>query len=366
MIAFLFALLLILIGLAAIVLQKTYSLLPPKELKRRARHGDELARLLYRAATYGTSLQALLWTIVAAAFAASFLLLSVSAPWPLAFIAEVVVIVYGFVWLPTGHVTQFGVRLAAWATPVVAPILHAAHPLLAPLVAFARAHRVAVVRTGLYEREDLLDLLEKQKDLPDNRFSPEELELLKSALTFSHKLVRDVCVPRREVRTVSADEAITPVLIQELHDSGYARFPVFLDAENPEKFVGTLYLQDLVNLKATGHVRDVMHRNVYYIHEEYSLEQVLDAFRKTKHHLFIVVNRFEEWVGVVAIEDILEQILGFKIVDEFDCYDDLRAVAADHARHDHKLHKKEHEEPAAEPSPEPQEKDGETPTEMVE
>jgi CBS domain containing-hemolysin-like protein len=150
-------------------------------------------------------------------------------------------------------------------------------------------------------------------------------------------------VPRREVRTVSAEEAISPVVIRELHDSGYSRFPVH--GEKSEQFIGTLYLKDLINLKATGKVKDVMEHAVYYVHEEYPLEQALHAFLKTKHHLFIVVNKFEEYVGIITIEDILEQILGCKIIDEFDAYDDLRAVATDHARHEHKEHKKEGEEP---------------------
>jgi CBS domain containing-hemolysin-like protein len=52
----------------------------------------------------------------------------------------------------------------------------------------------------------------------------------------------------------------------------------------------------------------------------------------------IVVNSFEEYIGIVTIEDVLEQIVGKQIVDEFDQYDDLRAVAAKAAAKDHKKH----------------------------
>jgi Mg2+/Co2+ transporter CorC len=67
----------------------------------------------------------------------------------------------------------------------------------------------------------------------------------------------------------------------------------------------------------------------------------------------LVVNSFEELVGIITIEDVLEQMIGRPIVDEFDKYDDLRAVAAAAAKKDHVVHKKEKSEPV--PTPEAQE-----------
>jgi CBS domain containing-hemolysin-like protein len=74
------------------------------------------------------------------------------------------------------------------------------------------------------------------------------------------------------------------------------------------------------------------------VHEDFTLYQALQAFLKTKHHLFLVVNSFEELVGILTIEDVLEQMIGKPIVDEFDRYDDLRAVAAAAAKKDHVNH----------------------------
>jgi CBS domain containing-hemolysin-like protein len=103
-----------------------------------------------------------------------------------------------------------------------------------------------------------------------------------------------------------------------------------------------LYLHDLVAQKASGSVRDIMRRKVTYVHEDFTLYQTLQAFIKTKQHLFVVVNSFEEYVGIITIEDVLERVIGKLIVDEFDRYDDLRAVAAAAARKDHAAHDKQH------------------------
>ncbi len=364
MIVFLLAVVLLAVMLLALALRKTYSVLSIRELKHRAREHDPIAQILYRAAAYGTSLRTLLWIIVVLAAAGSFVLLSIIAPPALAFVIEVLVIAYGFVWMPTGHVTKLGVQIAVWLTPAIAWLLAKLHPVLDKVIAFVQKHRPVHLHTGLYDREDLLQLIEQQKGQTDSRISPETLDLLQHTLQFGDKTVRDCMVPRRVVRMVSADDAIGPMLMKDLHDSGFSRFPVYKD--KTENIVGTLYLRKLISLKHTGHVRDIMDDKVFFVHEEHPLEQVLDAFLKTQHHLFIVVNNFEEVVGIITIEDILEQILGCKIVDEFDQYDDIRAVAAHQAKREHEARKKAAEEPVKiEPPKSEEEKATAEPTEVV-
>jgi len=342
MIGFILALVLLGVALLALALLKTYSLLPPKELKKRARDKDPVAAALYKAVAYGSSLRVLLWAIIILAAAGGFQLMTAFTWPPLAFVTVVITLAYGFVWMPAHHVSKIGIRIALWLTPIVAWLLRYLNPLLAATANFFRKLRPIRVHTGLYDRDDLQELFESQKHQPDSRISNETLELLSHTLTFGDKLVHDSMVPKRMVRAVSADEPVAPIVIRELHDSGFSRFPVFKD--KPDNIVGTLYLRDLVTLKHTGKLSEVMERDVYYVHEDHPLEQVLDAFIKTQHHIFIVVNSFEEFVGIITIEDILEQILGCKIVDEFDQYDDIRAVASHQAHNEHDKRQKEGQE----------------------
>ena len=129
------------------------------------------------------------------------------------------------------------------------------------------------------------------------------------------------------VELVAQTDEIGPVLMGELHDSGHSRFPVVADMKHTT-FVGTLYLRDLVMESKARVVKDIMSPHVRYIHEEESLDHALRAFLKHRHHLFVVVNNFEEFVGVISIEDVLEEIIGKEIVDEFDEHEDLRKVAS--------------------------------------
>lgn len=330
------------LSLLAIALRKTYAIVSAKELKRQARAGDALARVLYRAVAYGTSLPLLLWTIIIVSTAASFVIMSQVVPPFLAFVLEVLIIGYGFVWMPSSEVSNIGVKIVVWATPTVTWLLSHLQPINGRIARFITSHRPVTIHTGLYEREDLLALLERQKGQPDSRFSSEELSLVSHALTYGEKIVHDVMIPRKVVRMIKADEPIGPIMMGELHDSGHSRFPVFDGAQ--ENIVGTLFLRDLLNARKGGLVRKIMDDKVFYVHEDYTLEQALHAFLKTKRHMFIVVNNFEEFVGIITIEDILEQVIGHKIVDEFDRYEDMRAVAAHQAIKEHEKHQRLNEE----------------------
>lgn len=320
------------VTLVCISLQKTYYHIPPKELKRQARAGDALAQALHGAVAYGFSLRLLLWLLVGFSGALFFVVLSRSVAPVLAVLGSVSLIWFGFAWLPQARVTGFSTKAAAGLSPAIAWLLNYLHPLFDLVGNFVRRHRPLRIHTGLYQKEDLIDLINQQQIQADNRMTEEELRIASSALTFADQQIRDRMTPRRVVKTVAAADSIGPVLMNDLHESGHSRFPVCGD--QPEQFVGTLFLRDLVDVKAGGSVRDIMKPDVYYVHEDRPLSDALQAFLKTKHHLFIVVNGFEEFVGIITIEDVLEQIIGRPIIDEFDKYDDLRAVAARHAEAD--------------------------------
>lgn len=335
---FILSVLFLALAATAVVMQKTYFYIPQKELKRQAAHHEPLAEVLWRAAAYGMSLRLLLWGVTVLGTGVGLVLLSHEVPTYIAMVAVALVLVYTFGWLPNTRLTSVGGRITVWATPTVVWLLEHSRVLLGGLQRWLRRHVISG-HTGLFEREDLVRLLDTQKAQPDNRINPEDLAMAQSVLQFSTKLVRDGLTPRRVVQAAAADESIGPVLMDLLHKSGHSRFPVYSGTH--ENIVGVLYLRDLVQAKARGHVSDHMHKQVCYVHEDQPLGEALQAILKTHQQLFVVVNSFEEYVGIITIEDILEAVIGRQIVDEFDQYEDLRAVATRMAAKDHKAHEKD-------------------------
>jgi CBS domain containing-hemolysin-like protein len=330
----------LLLSVAAIVfwtLLRTYQHVPALELKRLARGGDEVAQLLYRAAAYGMSLQLLLSTVavVLMALALSCLTQAVGA-WLAVFMLLVLGVVGAVTLVPSGELTRRSLWLAQKAAPGVSWLLERGQPLFDLLVRVVKRFRHVTVHTGLYEKSDLVVLLERQKGQADSRISGSEIDLLLHSLTFGDRLVMDALTPKRVLKTVAATETIGPILLDELNKSGHSRFPVY--DQKHDNIVGILYLHDLVGKHQAARVADVMSSKLTYVHEDFSLHDTLQVFLKTKQHLFLVVNSFEELVGIITIEDVLEQMIGKQIVDEFDRYDDLRAVAAKAARKEHRAH----------------------------
>jgi len=189
-----------------------------------------------------------------------------------------------------------------------------------------------------YTREELLKMFDGQKLSENSDIAADEARMIGKVLSFGERKIRDVMTPRRVVNIVGENDGIGPLLLNELHGSGHSRFPVVAN-KGKDDFVGTLYIRDLTMGAGKKHVKDVMQPDVKYIHEEKLLDHALRAFLKTRHHLFVVVNSFEEFVGVLSLEDVMEEIIGKEIVDEFDQHDDLRVVAKSLAQEDIKSRK---------------------------
>lgn len=334
MFQFILAVVCALIVLAAVTVKKTYYFLPAKEVKRQAEAGGMPAVLFWRAVAYGPSLRLFLWLVIGFASALCFVLLGNVAPPILAFIAVVLLLYIAFAWLPSSRLTGLSVRTTELLTPAIAWLVSTLDPVLRLIRSFFDRRRPGHVHTGVYIREDLLELIEQQKNQQDNRLTIEELDLASHALRFGDLTVRKVMTGRKKVHAVNAADSISPVFLDELHKIGGSLFPVYEGDKN--SIVGVLQLADLTDIskgKGTkGLVRTHMHRGVVYVHESDSLADALHAYYFTKKPMLVVVNKFEEYVGILTIDDILHQLLGTPGEYEFDRHEDRAAVAARHTK----------------------------------
>ena len=132
--------------------------------------------------------------------------------------------------------------------------------------------------------------------------------------------VSDVMIHRTKMRTIEAD--LPPAqIVREVLSSPFTRLPLW--RERPDNFVGVLHSKDMLRaLNAVGgdaskiSVDDVMFAP-WFVPEATTLEDQLEAFLKRKTHFALVVDEYGEVMGLVTLEDILEEIVG-DIRDEHD------------------------------------------------
>ncbi|HSX33094.1 MAG TPA: hypothetical protein VLF91_02030 [Candidatus Saccharimonadales bacterium] len=366
MIGLLAGLFLVLFGLFVFALQRFYSSVPARELKRLAAHGDHLAEALYRPVAYGESLRLLLWAVSGASLTAGFVTISDSLVEWLAFMV-IALSLAGAVFIQSLRLTVRSARLAVTVTPALAWLLDHAHlPFDAAAKAINRL-RTHAAHSGLYETEDLLALLEQQKGQADNRIHPRQLETLIRAAQFDQRQAADIAVPMSKLKLVSMDDHIGPVLLGELHDSKQNTFLVY--QERADNIVGTLLLRDAVSAREGGRVADLLRPHLSFVHEDFNLRQVLNAFVRTGQSLIVVINSFEEAVGVIDLQRLLTELIGEAAQeDDFTVYDDRAAVAAFRLQPEPVLQEVTEDLPedSGEPEAEPDAGSSPEPTEVVE
>ena len=231
--------------LATILLERAYRSLTPQELRRRARGQDRQAAAIYKAASYEESLEILLW-IVGSGSIAALIIMAANFGWWLATLLIVLLGFFIFVGRLTAGSHGWQWQAAAWVAVPVAGLLSFIQPVLKPVSAFIRDMRPTRKHSHLYEKEDLLELLKSQNQQPDSRFSDAELAIVRGALTFGDKRVGQVMTPRAKLKLITASEPIGPHLMDELHASGLAAYPVVKEVSRAANLevTGVLYLSD--------------------------------------------------------------------------------------------------------------------------
>lgn len=323
------ALLLLLLAIGGVVVRKTYNYLPLREIKRRAEIHDPLATKLYPTAAYGRSLRGLLWAFIVFTSACGVVILSKEAPVWLSLCAVILLLWATYSWLPQSKISGVGIRLTIIVNPFILWLLGHLHPLLDSTTRQVEKRYTADSHTGLYQKDDLISLIDKQQHQKDSRFTDEELEIAKRALTFNDYTINDILTPKKAVKSVLANDTVGPILIDELHKSQQEHILVRETAEGD--FVGTLNFKRL-NIKSNGQVKDFMNPSVHYVHEDDDLGEALRTFMATNSTLFVVVDNAEEFVGIVTIESILRQLMGHIPGEDFDQHHNPSAVVARHKK----------------------------------
>ena len=318
----------LIVAIYLVQLIKSFGYMNLTELRRRAKVGQAAADKVLKARQHGLRPWLILWILLSFMMALMITALDnlISNTWLSLLISAVLLAGLLFA-LPWAKWPRPNLSLAASASPILEWVLvklDVVFRLFRPL----KLSRQISSDSPLYvhSKENLLDIIQELKLASDSPAVRSDLELAEATLTFSSKKIKAFLTPISAMKTLSLDQTLSPKFINELHNSGFAIFPV----RHPDKkrFAGILYFKDVKTLNTTNlPVKEVMRTDIYYVNQQSSLQEVVDAFLKTRQHLFLAVDSSQKIVGLITIADVLRQYLGTTYASDFEYYDDLRLVA---------------------------------------
>ncbi len=172
------------------------------------------------------------------------------------------------------------------------------------------------IMPGPDSKSEVFDILQeaKQRKVIDD----DGLAMMEGVLQVSEICVSDVMVPKMQMDMVDVNDNLESVLSFVIAKS-HSRFPVF--NKDKDKIVGILLAKDLLR----SHIDEKFSwadylRPAVFIPQSKKLNVLLKEFRVKKNHLAVIVDEYSQVVGLITIEDVIEQIVG-DIEDEHD-YDE--------------------------------------------
>jgi Mg2+/Co2+ transporter CorB len=178
-----------------------------------------------------------------------------------------------------------------------------------------KLHSTENILSGSEELRGAVDFLHKEGEVvKDDR------DMLGGLLDLRELAVSDVMIHRTKMATINADDPPEKI-VSEVLASAYTRLPIWRDT--PENIIGVLHAKDLLReIDAVGGDESKIDIGAialepWFVPDTTSLADQLKAFRKRKTHFSLVVDEYGEVMGLVTLEDIIEEIVG-DISDEHD------------------------------------------------
>jgi len=166
--------------------------------------------------------------------------------------------------------------------------------------------------SGITE-EELLSIVEEAR--LDGGINEQEGMLIRSAIEFTETEARDILTPRIDITAVP-DNADNEEIARVFRETAYSRIPVYEDSI--DRITGVIYQKDFHNYVKSGQkILSEIIRPVLFIPENKKIDILLRELQQMKSHIAVVADEYGGTIGLVTLEDILEELVG-EIWDEHD------------------------------------------------
>ncbi|CAK1354157.1 Protein MAM3 [Cercospora beticola] len=253
---------------------------------------------------------------------------SLGGGWPAVVSSTVLIVIFGEV-APQSVCVRYGLSIGAFMAPAVLTLMWIMSPVAWP-TAKLLDYLLGEEHGTMYKKAGLKTLVTLHKTLgggAGEQLMEDEVTIINSVLDLKDKPVGDIMTPMQDVFTMSADTVLDEVMMDTILSQGYSRIPIYAP-DNARNFIGMLLVKILITYDPEDckRVRDFALATLPETAPTTSCLDIINFFQEGKSHMVLVSDfpgQDKGALGVVTLEDVIEELIGEEIIDESDVFVDV-------------------------------------------
>ncbi|KAK4201565.1 putative transporter [Triangularia verruculosa] len=241
--------------------------------------------------------------------------------------STVLIVIFGEV-VPQSICVRYGLQIGGYMSTPVLMMMYLTAPISWPIAVLL--DKVLGKDHGtVYKKSGLKTLVTLHKNLGDmsQRLNQDEVTIISAVLDLKEKPVANVMTPMADVFVMAEDTVLDEKTMDMILSAGYSRIPIH-ETGNPTNFVGMLLVKILITYDPEDAklVKDFPLATLPETRPETSCLDIVNFFQEGKSHMVLVSEYPGEdhgALGVVTLEDVIEELIGEEIIDESDVYIDV-------------------------------------------
>jgi putative hemolysin len=167
---------------------------------------------------------------------------------------------------------------------------------------------VKTKETDTMTEEDFSDIVEQQ--IAHGTLEVQEEELIQSVIDFSETAVKDVLTPLEKIYAINEADLYQPDIAKRLFASPFSRIPIYRD--NLKNIVGVISIRTFAQSFRKDKLFNIQKiiKKPYFVSSKVNMDDLFEGFKKQRTHIAIVLGNQKEVIGMVTMEDVLEEVIG--------------------------------------------------------
>ncbi|TVY94024.1 Protein MAM3 [Lachnellula willkommii] len=253
---------------------------------------------------------------------------SLGGGWPAVVSSTALIVIFGEV-IPQSICVRYGLPIGAWLAPAVLGLMYIMSPIAWPTAKLldyllGQDHGTVYKKAGL---KTLVTLHQSMGTSPHERLNEDEVTIITAVLDLKAKTVRSIMTPIADVYTMSSETVLDEETVHGILAAGYSRIPIHTPA-SPQNFIGMLLVRTLITYdpEDAQKVSELALATLPETGPDTSCLDIINFFQEGKSHMVLVSESPGEdygAIGVLTLEDVIEELIGEEIIDESDVFIDV-------------------------------------------